>query len=73
MPKITVFGICDALYKNTLNSLIMEQTMDSDNVYCCDNFDDNIDLEFEVQESCDVDIDDHNVLKCAPDGVKYLK
>ena len=47
--------------------------MDSDNVYCCDNFDDNIDLEFEVQESCDVDIDDHNVLKCAPDGVKYLK
>ena len=45
-------GICldvsDALYKKT-SSLLMEQMMDSDNVYDCDNFDDNTDLEMHFE------------------------
>ena len=38
--------------------------MDSINVYGCDNFDDNLDLEFEERKNYDEDIVSHIVLKC---------
>ena len=38
--------------------------MDSINVYGCDNFDDNLDLEFEERKNYDKDIVSHIVLKC---------